>query len=199
MNEDLLVAKAELRRKLRLQAHAVSPAERSSASAEIGDRLRRQAEWQQARSLMVYAALPDELNVWPLAWEALADGRVLALPRFVNPRTGYEAAVVRHPTADLRPGLLGILEPRPDCAGLPLNQLDLILVPGLGFDDCGGRLGRGKGHYDRLLRKASGVLCGVAMDWQVLPAIPVGPHDRDLDCILTPTRWIACRRRAVRE
>jgi 5-formyltetrahydrofolate cyclo-ligase len=66
----------------------------------------------------------------------------------------------------------------------------LILVPGVAFDLHGGRLGRGKGYYDRLLKELRGTTCGVAFDQQVVEAIPVEPHDVRLDHVLTPTRWI---------
>jgi 5-formyltetrahydrofolate cyclo-ligase len=71
----------------------------------------------------------------------------------------------------------------------------LALVPGVVFDQEGRRLGRGKGFYDRLLPSVGGPLCGVAFDWQVLPAIPVEPHDHVLNYILTPSRWLSCKGR----
>ncbi|MBP9903534.1 MAG: 5-formyltetrahydrofolate cyclo-ligase, partial [Verrucomicrobia bacterium] len=72
----------------------------------------------------------------------------------------------------------------------PLNRLDLVLVPGVAFDPRGGRLGRGQGYYDRLLAGVRGTKCGVAFDEQIVDAVPVGPLDIRLNCILTPTRWI---------
>jgi 5-formyltetrahydrofolate cyclo-ligase len=196
MNEHLLAAKADLRRQLRLRARAVAPTEWAEAAARICDRLRQRAEWQRARSVLLFAPLPDELNIWPLALDVLRAGGVLALPRYVHREGCYVAAQVRNPGTDLVPGLLGIREPHADCPVWPLNRLDFVLVPGLGFDKCGGRLGRGKGYYDRLLRETGGVLCGVAMDWQIVPEIPVAPHDRDVACLVTPSRWVSCRRPA---
>jgi 5-formyltetrahydrofolate cyclo-ligase len=68
--------------------------------------------------------------------------------------------------------------------------LDFILVPGVAFDLSGRRLGRGKGYYDRLLKQTRGTTCGVAFDEQIVGEIPVEPHDLNVNCILTPTRWI---------
>jgi 5-formyltetrahydrofolate cyclo-ligase len=64
------------------------------------------------------------------------------------------------------------------------------LVPGLAFDPSGRRLGRGKGFYDRLLAMVRGRKCGIAFEEQVVPEIPVEPHDIRLDCLLTPRRWM---------
>jgi 5-formyltetrahydrofolate cyclo-ligase len=66
----------------------------------------------------------------------------------------------------------------------------LVLVPGVAFDSHGRRLGRGKGFYDQLLAFVRGTKCGVAFDEQIVPEIPIEPHDVRLNCILTPTRWI---------
>ncbi|MDH7504125.1 MAG: 5-formyltetrahydrofolate cyclo-ligase, partial [Verrucomicrobiota bacterium] len=104
----------------------------------------------------------------------------------------YEAAIVTDSKADLIPGFKGIMEPGPKCPTLPLAELDFVLVPGLGFDATGARLGRGKGYYDRILAGVRGKRCGVAMDWQVVESIPASAHDMKVDFILTPTRWIQC-------
>jgi 5-formyltetrahydrofolate cyclo-ligase len=68
--------------------------------------------------------------------------------------------------------------------------LDLVLAPGVAFDLQGHRLGRGKGFYDRLLADVRGVKCGVAFDEQIVDAVPVGPLDVGVDCLVTPTRWL---------
>jgi 5-formyltetrahydrofolate cyclo-ligase len=93
------------------------------------------------------------------------------------------------PGTDLQPGAFGISEPAPGCEVVDLKTLDLVLVPGVGFALNGFRLGRGKGHFDRLLAQIPGFKCGVAFDWQVAVEIPTEPHDVQLNCILTPTRW----------
>lgn len=122
---------------------------------------------------------------------------MLYLPRFRSSDRAYEFAEVRDLGHDLRVGEYGLMEPAAECPALTNKQLDLVLVPGLAFDPNGRRLGRGKGYYDRLLPQVTGEFCGVAIDWQVLPEVPAGPHDQRLDCILTPTRWIACGARVV--
>jgi len=73
---------------------------------------------------------------------------------------------------------------------LPLNRLDLTLVPGVAFDLHGRRLGRGKGIYDQILAAVGGLTCGITFDEQVVSEVPVEPHDIQVNRILTPTRWI---------
>lgn len=189
--------KAALRRQLRELTRRLSATEREAASAGARALLAAQAPWRQARAVLFYAPRPDELDLWPLLLEALEAGRQVALPRYLPAAGEYGAALVADPSRDLAPGNLGIPEPSPRCPAFPLNALDLVLAPGVGFDPHGRRLGRGKGYYDRLLAHVGGVRCGVALDQQIVPALPVEPHDQMLDCILTPTRWLACRRRAA--
>jgi 5-formyltetrahydrofolate cyclo-ligase len=98
------------------------------------------------------------------------------------------------PVEQVPVGAFGIREPDRGCPGMPLNQLDLILVPGLAFGPGGRRLGRGKGFYDRLLMGISGLKCGVAYDEQIRPHIPLEAHDILVDCVVTPEKWLDYRR-----
>jgi len=182
-------AKAALRSDLRARLADVPPGERAAESLAAQAILRGQAVWQKAASVLFYAPLPDELDLWPMLSEALAAGKLAALPRFDQGLNGYRPFIVRNPLTDLSKGRYGIPEPAPHCEAAATNQLDLALVPGVGFDVVGCRLGRGKGFYDRMLAEVSGTKCGIAYDFQVRPAIPAEPHDVCLDCILTPTRW----------
>lgn len=154
--------------------------------------MRRQPAWLAAKSVMLFAPLPDEVDIWPLVEEALATGKIVALPRYARLGRNYTAAIVRDPRADLIPGHFGIREPHAGCAEISMNRLDLVLVPGVAFDPQGRRLGRGKGFYDRLLADVRGMKCGVAFDEQLVDEVPVGPQDVPLNCILTPTRWWVC-------
>ncbi len=152
--------------------------------------LEEQALWKQAQSVLFFAPLPEELDVWPLLAKAISLGKAVALPRFVAEEKTYVACEVRHLTRDVRVGYFGIREPAERCAPVSSNRVDLILVPGVAFDLHGRRLGRGKGFYDQLLTMVRGMTCGVAFDEQVVPEIPIEPHDVELNCLLTPTRWI---------
>src|ERR1051325_6492151 len=159
--------KAILRRQLREKVKGLSPDQRSAASVQIRSRLVEQPVWQGARSILFYVPKADEPDLWPLVDEALALGREVVLPRFSADAGLYLACRIRQAPRDLEPGQFGILEPRADCPIFDVKQLDLALVPGVGFSLDGGRLGRGQGYYDRLLAEVTGCKCGVAFDCQV--------------------------------
>jgi 5-formyltetrahydrofolate cyclo-ligase len=93
---------------------------------------------------------------------------------------------------DLAPGTLGILEPRDElrkCAErkVDVGEIDLLVVPGVAFDPGGGRLGHGKGYYDRLLRRAPRETpsVGLAFECQVFPEVPMMEHDVFLHKVIT--------------
>jgi 5-formyltetrahydrofolate cyclo-ligase len=189
--------KAAVRAEIRRRFHSLSTEARTVASAAAMNRLRSQPLWDRVHRLAAFAPRADELDIEPLLIESCRSGRSLYLPRWSAEKGTYHFAHVRNWDGDLVAGAFGLREPAASCPGLDNKQLDLVLVPGLGFGLGGQRLGRGKGFYDRLLPQVSGALCGVGFDWQVLPVVPVELHDQRLDYIVTPTRWIACGPRAV--
>ena len=182
--------KTILREQIRARLKTIPATERAAASAQLCARLKTSEIWRAAKAVLLFAPLPDEPDVWPLLAQALAAGKVAALPRFDPATRKYVAGQIRNLTEDLASGQFGIREPNNYCPVLTLNRLDLILVPGVGFDLHGRRLGRGKGFYDQLLADVRGKTCGVAFDEQIIADIPMEPHDIPLNCLLTPTRWI---------
>jgi len=190
MSQDPVLEKRELRRRLHAALAALPERERRDGSAQACERLRSQPIWKNARAVLFYAALPTEIDLSDLLQEALREGKVVGLPRFSKEIAAYEAVQIRNFTDDCAPGKYGIKEPLTQCPHLPLNQLDLVLAPGVGFNATGRRLGRGRGYYDRLLAQIRGVKCGVAFDQQIAGQIPREHHDVHMNCILTPTRWL---------
>lgn len=143
---------------------------------------------------MAYAATPDEVDATPLLRAALAGGKTLVLPRIADKQIAWR--VVDDLDAQLAPGAFGIPEP-PDAA----RQWDpahaeppvLWLVPGVGFDRKGRRLGRGGGYYDRALRAADARhgTVGLAFPCQLADAIPVSDGDWPVEFVATASGWIA--------
>jgi len=183
-------AKQVLRQEMRARLAALPAATRASDAAAICTRITAEKIWREAKSVMLFAPLPDEPDLWPLLALGLADKKQCALPSYVSTSGTYVARRIVALERDLVTGKFGIREGAVHCPEIPLNQLDLVLVPGVAFDAHGRRLGRGKGFYDRLLADVRGTKCGVAYDEQLIAAVPVEPQDISLNCILTPTRWI---------
>jgi 5-formyltetrahydrofolate cyclo-ligase len=95
---------------------------------------------------------------------------------------------------DLQVGSYGILEPRPDkIKEASIDKIDLIIVPGVGFDLSGHRIGHGKGYYDNLLKISKNHLhIGLAFEFQIVDKIPIESHDLPVKRIITERRIINC-------
>ena len=180
--------KADLRRQIRAALERISPAVRAVESIDLCERL--EAQLQSAHTILFFAPLADELDVWPLLEKFLAAGKICALPFFDAATKSYSARRVQNLAADISTGKFGIREPAANCPEIPPEKFDLILVPGVAFDWNGNRLGRGQGYYDRLLEKIRGVKCGVGYDFQLIGKIPIEPHDAKVNFIVTPTRCV---------
>lgn len=197
MNTEVSERKTILRREIRAATAAVRADDWKLLSQRACEILRDRSEWTRAVRVLFYYPVQGEIDLRPVMREALAAGRLVALPRYRAQERDFEAALIEDETRDIHTGWAGIPEPRPECASTALNQLDFVFVPGVGFDLDGRRLGRGKGFYDRLLMTVRGIRCGVACEWQLAGYVPTEPHDEPVDCILTPARWIGCHPRAV--
>lgn len=160
-------------------------------SLRVCARLLTLPEIVAARAVCMYAALPGEVDLTTLFEACRAREQGVLLPRF-NAATGvYEMVAVHDLATETAPGNLGVREPLPR---LPVGterqrkaKTTAWLVPGLGFDRVGRRLGRGKGFYDRLLSGTQGPRIGVAFSWQLLPEIPAEAHDVRMNAVVTET------------
>jgi len=186
------ISKTELRVQTRALVRAVRPEERQGFSLKLREIVLAHEIWRYAQNVLLFTPLPDEPDITVLLEEAWRGGKTVTLPQTDPATGGYAASIVRN-QGEMRPGRFGVPEPAAGCPVILLNQLDLVLVPGVAFDLLGGRLGRGKGFYDRLLAQVRGHKCGVAYDLQIVSSVPVEPHDIRVDSILTPTRWRPCR------
>lgn len=138
-------------------------------------RLFVRAEWQQAGTILSFVPLPTEPDISPALDRALAEGKVLAVPRVLG--EGRMEWVALDSLDDLRPAAYGIREPVSgpvlDPAALPPDTL--ALVPCLAADRQGVRLGRGGGYYDRFLAQYKGrrlLVCPAALLAEELPRDP---------------------------
>ena len=195
--EEIAQAKRELRRDIARRVRAMSSEERARESAAVCDLVADSPEYLAARSILMYHALGDELDLGALLDEAIQSGREVLLPVVGEGEREMRVASVHDPAHDLREGAFGIMEPlagEGSRGGLPLENLSrigLVLVPGRAFDGEGGRLGRGGGYYDSFLRRlrprGSGgpPKIGVAFRCQVVGAVPRTNMDVPVDGLVT--------------
>ena len=184
--------KAEARREVERRIAALTAEQRADASARIRQRIAELREYFRARTVMMFAAMPDEVDTLPIIEDALAAGKTVVLPHVGRGAGKMDARVVRDVARELVPGTFGIPEPR-DCPVADPDTIEFVLVPGRAFDRQGNRLGRGGGYYDRFLARIDAVRCGCVFAAQVLDAVPVEPHDVPLRIIVTEDEVIRAR------
>jgi 5-formyltetrahydrofolate cyclo-ligase len=190
MNSNQQGAKAELRAKMRAVLKNLSAEKRRLDSEKLCANLKAQSVFQNAGSILFFAPLPEEPDLWPLLNEMFAGKKMVALPCFDADNETYVPRHVQDIHVEILSGKFGIREPATTCIAIPLDDLDLVLVPGVAFALDGHRIGRGKGFYDRLLENFTGEKIGIAFDEQIVETIPAEENDVLMDLILTPTRCL---------
>jgi 5-formyltetrahydrofolate cyclo-ligase len=181
------LSKEQMRSMLREQAKGFTAAERAAASELACARLLGMPWFASARTVMLYAAMETELDVSLVAKECRRTGRVVALPAVDWSGGTMSARRVDDWASVLVTGKHGVREPRGDTPLVEVEDLDLIVVPGLGFGRDRTRLGRGGGYYDRFLSGASirAARVGIGFSWQVLASMPTTDSDVTLDGVVT--------------
>ncbi len=171
--------KAHLRARMREELSRLPPARRAQEEELVVAAIQATPEWRDARIVQLYRSVATEFSTVGLANAAWRAGKSVCFPR-VTQWGGLELHQVGGWT-DFVPGATyGIPEPKPDAPAVRARDVDLGIVPGLAFDPKGGRLGRGGGHFDRLVPRLDRAWA-VAFDCQVVKAVPREGHDRPVD------------------
>jgi 5-formyltetrahydrofolate cyclo-ligase len=179
------------KQELRLLAAARRNAEQQpdALSQRIWDRLLALPQFARARTVMTYLDIGGEARTRHYVPELWRLEKRVVVPYCV----AHELRLFElRSMEELTPGTWQILEPRPQWRARPERRpqptdLDLILVPGLAFDRSGGRLGLGKGYYDRFLKciRPDVPKIAPAFECQLVDEIPVSPHDVRVDMVVT--------------
>ena len=170
--------KQEIRKMIRLRKQQHTADE----SSVVITRLKANPRFSQAQTLLLYSALPDEVQTQSLLDELTEAGKTVLLPKVVN----SEDMELRRYTgkADLQPGAYDIMEPV-GALFTDYASIDVAVVPGMAFDAQGHRLGRGKGYYDRFLAKVPDVYkIGLCFSWQIVDEVPSEANDIMMDEII---------------
>ncbi len=188
--------KAELRDRMRRVRRALGPENRDARSAAIAERVRSTDAWARARTVALFVPMRTEIDVGLLERAARLESKRVAAPRMieVQGRTELELREWVEGVAPVESGKM-VREPPADAPWVDPATVDLVIVPGLAFDERGARIGYGAGLYDRLLPTCTGAArVGVAHDFQVLGELPEGPGDQRVDLVVTNERVVTVAR-----
>jgi 5-formyltetrahydrofolate cyclo-ligase len=176
---------------LREQAHANRNAQpdKDGLSQQICQKLVELPQYQAARTVLYYVDARSEVRTRHYLPEALTHGKKIVVPYCVE----GELELFHLTSMDeLALGMYRILEPKAELRPLPekkvdVQELDLIVVPGVAFDRRGARMGHGFGYYDKLLWQArpDALLAALAFECQLFDEIPTEAHDIFMDRLIT--------------
>jgi 5-formyltetrahydrofolate cyclo-ligase len=168
-----------------------SPVKRAKDSS-IMERLFALEEFGIAKRVLFYASFRSEVNTAGMIEAALSNGKKVLLPKVDNNSRTLTKHVISG-MHEVSPGYMGIPEPDTDVR-LTIEEIDLIVVPGVAFDTRGWRIGYGGGYYDRLLPRVKGMrtIAALAYEEQIFGELTPEDHDIGMDLIITDKRTIEC-------
>jgi 5-formyltetrahydrofolate cyclo-ligase len=187
-----MASKAVLRQRLLAQRMALTPHDITYKSACITTYVHALPAFCASHTVMIYLALTHEVQTSQIITRAYQLQKRVAVPVV---RGAELISVVLHElNTPLRRSSLGILEPCEPYTVIPPADLDCVFVPGVAFDAAGGRLGFGKGYYDRFLGQlpTTTYRCGLAFSIQVIPCVPQDAHDVCMHGIITEQGHYPC-------
>jgi 5-formyltetrahydrofolate cyclo-ligase len=180
--------KIALRQQLRQVLRSLPPDQRHVKSLAACRQVIQSPEFAASKVVMLYLSMSQEVDTAAIALRAWQEGKTVVVPKvFLSDRTMLPVEIQSLDT-EMRTTPVGVREPAVG-QPIPIDCIDLVLVPGLGFSPTGQRIGRGGGFYDRFLAQTNfqGVTCGLAFEEQVIQTLPMLPHDQHLNMLVTDT------------
>lgn len=178
--------KSFLRHELQKAVKKISKNSRKRRGQKIIRTLTRTFAFKRAQNIMTYVPVSGEIDTREILSLAGCRHKNIYVPKIDSWRKNMSAVRIKNPRVDLKKGTYGIMEPRGrHLRKLSPARLDLVIVPGLGFDRYGGRLGRGAGYFDCFLRRTKKAKkIGLAFREQMRKKIPMESHDVFLDRVI---------------
>jgi 5-formyltetrahydrofolate cyclo-ligase len=185
--------KQAIRNEIANYFNSLSKDVRDANTRIIENRLFEFANFLESKIVMLYMNTGNEVATDTIIKRAYDFNKIVVLPAFDPVKSKMKLMKVDHPTRDVIIGPRGVLEPDPaKCKPVPLDCIDIAILPGIAMDEKGGRIGSGDGYYDRIIpdlpmttRKV-----GLVFEGQLIPQVPMDSHDKHVDIIITEKRVI---------
>ena len=191
--EDVREKKMSLRKEMEKTIASLSKEEIKEKCRQIERQLFDFANFQESEVILFYISKGIEVSTRRMLKQLKETRKGVVLPVFNEGKNTPRLFKVTDLDSDLRQGRNHLLEPDPDrCKPFSAESIELAIIPGIAFDEKGGRLGVGDGHYDRLIPLLPNTSRKVAFAFeeQIVPQVPMESHDKFVDIIITETRII---------
>jgi 5-formyltetrahydrofolate cyclo-ligase len=185
--------KEEVRKELIKLRKNLSKNEILENSEKIKNRLFKMTEFRESSTILFYVSYDNEVYTHKMIKESITIKKNVVIP-LTDKKNKILILSKLDSWDDLGLGAYHILEPKKEkIKKISIDELDLIIVPGVGFDNHGHRIGHGKGYYDNLLKNFEKLTIGLAFEFQIIKNIPIEKHDIPIDKIVTEKRLIDCK------
>jgi 5-formyltetrahydrofolate cyclo-ligase len=191
--EEIREKKQEIRNNIATILEKLSDKEIAKKTKQVEDNLFEFANFLEAKIVLLYVNNKTEVKSSNIIKRCFDFNKIVILPAFNIKTHEMKLMKVDDLDNDLTIGPRGILEPDINrCKIVPVDCIDLAIIPGVAFDEKGGRIGTGEGYYDRFIPKLSVTTrkVAVALGCQIIQQVPVESHDKHVDIIITDERII---------
>ncbi|OEU45435.1 MAG: 5-formyltetrahydrofolate cyclo-ligase [Desulfobacterales bacterium S7086C20] len=191
--QDLKEKKNEIRNEILVKRDSLKKKEHSIKSKQIVEHLFGFANFLEAKTVLFYMNSKSEVATDDMIRRAIKYKKAVVLPLVNTKDKNIIPLKIENLDRDVQPGYHEIREPiAKRCKQVPIEYIDLAIVPGIAFDERGGRIGHGTGFYDKFIPKLDATTRKVALafECQIAAQIPMEPHDRYIDIIITEKRII---------
>ena len=184
--------KKEIRKLLYNKRLNISEDENLVKSNKIKNKLFKIDEYKKAKNILFYVSYDGEVFTHNVIKESFIDKKIV-VP--ISNNEDYSLILSKlNSFEDLVEGRYGILEPKKEkIEEISIDEIDLVIIPGIVFDLKGNRIGHGKGFYDRLLKNIKKPIIALAFEFQIIDKIPSEEYDKPVDIIITEKRIIYCK------
>ncbi len=191
--DDIKEKKNSIREEIARRLSSIPARELAGKQAKIEERLLEFANYLEARSVLLYLPPGTGVDTKNILAQTESMQKSIILPLFDRGDSAFQLLKLQSIATDLRKGYHGQPEPDPDkCRPVLVDEIDIAFIPGIAFDEKGGRLGPGDGKYDRLIPKLPNTArkVSLAFEEQLVSQVPMESHDKYVDIIITDRRII---------
>ena len=185
--------KNKIRSEILKTRRCLTQADVAEKSKRIKQRVFGLDVYKKAKTILFYVSYGNEVSTHEMIQESLAAGKRVVVPK-ANEKNHTLSLSLLSEWGELSPCSYNILEPRSECIKeVAVKSIDLMILPGVVFDEKGNRIGHGLGYYDRLLQiEKKAPVIALAFECQVVKNIPAEKHDMRVEKIITEDRVIDC-------
>jgi len=191
--EEIQIVKNQIREEIAEKFAALSANEIAEKTKAIENRLFDFANFLESKITLLYVNNKHEVLTANILKRAYIYNKIVVLPVYNTENFEMELKKVDNLEKDLNPGPRDILQPDESrCKVVPIDKIDIAIIPAVALDEKGGRIGSGNGYYDRLIPRLAITTRKVALAFeeQIIPQVPIESHDKHVDIIITENRVI---------